>query len=409
MVQKRVLFVAEAVTLAHVGRSLTLAKGLDRIRYLPLFAWDDRFNKTIGPLPGPWSPLWSVSTETFLDRIYRGQPVYDFDTLDRYVRDDLALFRTTKPAAIVGDARLSLRVSAAVAGIPYLNVINAHWSPYARTRWIVPCSSIVDKIGPSWGQRFFDLLRPLYFRAYAKGFNALLKKWGQPRLEVDLRQVYCAGDRTLYPDLPDLVPTKNLPPTHRFLGPVAWSPDVPLAEELARPIKGKKTIYIALGTSGPSNALPTILSGLSKHPLRIFISLGNSSPIHNPAPDRLDIHVAPFFSGQAATEAADLVIHNGGSGSINQCLLAGVPFIGVASNLDQFSCMYFPEQAGIGTTLRADTLSPSAVDRATNALLEDPRWRQNIKALQLRAQEFNPSKILADELDNLPEPNGSGL
>lgn len=245
---KRVLFVAEAVTLAHVGRMMSLAAGLDQNRYRPILAWDGRFNEILGNLPGPWFPLSSISTALFLERVYRNRQMYDFETLDRYVKDDLALFRATSPSAVVGDFRLSLAVSTAVAGIPYFNVVNAHWSPYAKNRWIVPHCFTVDLIGPFWGQVILDLFRPFFARIYAKGFSSLAKKWGRPSLGSDVEQINCAGDRTLYPDLEELVPTMGLPDTHRFLGPVVWSPRVPLPEILTRPAPGKKN-----GIRGPGN------------------------------------------------------------------------------------------------------------------------------------------------------------
>lgn len=398
---KKILFVAEAVTLAHVGRMITLASGLDQNRYTPLLAWDTRFQGITGDLPGKHYPLPSISTELFLERLYKGRPTYDFDTLNQYVKDDLHLLQTTKPAAVVGDTRLSLAVSAALAGIPYLNVVNAHWSPYAQTEWVVPQCAFVDAVGPFLGQFGFDLLRPLFFREYAKGFNRLFKKWGLPSLGGDVRKIYCAGDLTLYPDLPELIPTQGLPTTHRFLGPVAWSPSVPAPDMLQHPVPGKKTVYIAMGTSGNAKALPAILEGLKHLSPRVWVASGAKNAVVNPDPTRLELHVSPFFSGQAACQAADLVINNGGSASINQCLLAGVPFLGLASNLDQFSSMFYSEKAGIGKTIRADRVTPSAIARGAEELLNDPAWSQRASAMSAIAQTYNPSKILMQGIEHL--------
>src|SRR3569833_1809409 len=44
----RVLFVSEAVTLAHVARPLALAKALDRSRYDVALACDPRYNELLG-------------------------------------------------------------------------------------------------------------------------------------------------------------------------------------------------------------------------------------------------------------------------------------------------------------------------------------------------------------------------
>ncbi|MBK8576341.1 MAG: glycosyl transferase family 1 [Elusimicrobia bacterium] len=399
MERKRILFVAEAVTLAHVGRILTLARGLDPERYQVMCAWSGGVNSLIGDLPGPWAPLWSISSEVFLERLRRAQPAYDFATLDRYVRDELELFRSTQPDVVVGDTRLSLSVSAAIAGIPFFNVVNAHWSPFAQTQWIVPQWAVVETIGPYWGQKVFDLTRPLYFRAYAKGFNALLKKWGQPSLRRDLRDVYCAGTRTLYPDLRELVPMKKLPSSHRFLGPVCWSPPTDFPKELAVPSPGKKTVYVAMGSSGRADAIPAILEGLAHRSLRVVLATGSSAPLRNPNPANMELHVSPYFSGESACKTADLVIHNGGSGGVNQCFLAGVPFIGVALNLDQFSSMYWMERAGVGKTIRADRVASPTVARAVDDMLNNPIWRQRAMAIAEIARTYRPADILTEELE----------
>jgi UDP:flavonoid glycosyltransferase YjiC (YdhE family) len=38
--------------------------------------------------------------------------------------------------------------------------------------------------------------------------------------------MYTDADHVLYPDVPDLIPTTNLPNTHSFIGPILWSPSV---------------------------------------------------------------------------------------------------------------------------------------------------------------------------------------
>lgn len=397
---RNILFVAEAVTLAHVGRMISLANGLDRARYKPLLAWDPRFKEVTGEIQGEFFSLSSISTASFLDRLRKNTPIYDVETLDRYVKDDLELFQITKPSAVVGDFRLSLAISAAVAGIPYLNVVNAHWSPYAKTQWSVPEGPIVETFGPYVAQFIFNIARPLFFRSYATGFNRLLKKWGRPSLGPDLRNIYCAGDRTLYPDLPEVVTTENLPGSHRFLGPIIWSPSITGPEIQRGSLAAeRKTIYVTMGTSGNPKAVTSILAGLAKRNLRILLASGEPTP--NPAPERLELHVSPYFCGQKACEVSDLVIHNGGSGAISQCILAGVPFIGVASNLDQYSSMYFAQCAALGKTIRSDRISALEIEKVAGHLLDDQHYREKAQAMRLVADKFNASDILMEELDKL--------
>jgi UDP:flavonoid glycosyltransferase YjiC (YdhE family) len=136
--RRRVLFIGEAVTLAHVVRPVVLARALDPARYAVTLACDDRYLKLFGELPFAWRSLATIPTVKFLDNLARGRPVYDADTLRAYVRDDLALIEAVKPDRVVGDFRISLGVSARVAGVPYWMVTNAYWSPYSRPPFPLP-------------------------------------------------------------------------------------------------------------------------------------------------------------------------------------------------------------------------------------------------------------------------------
>jgi hypothetical protein len=52
--RRRILFVGEAVTLAHIVRPVVLAQALDPAQYAITLACDDRYLKLFGELPWAW-------------------------------------------------------------------------------------------------------------------------------------------------------------------------------------------------------------------------------------------------------------------------------------------------------------------------------------------------------------------
>ena len=102
--RRRILFVGEAVTLAHVARPFVLARSLNPAEYEVHFACDPRFNKLLGPLPFPHHPIRTIPSQRFLDALARGSPVYDTQTLREYVAEDRRLFpdMTVKENLLLG-------------------------------------------------------------------------------------------------------------------------------------------------------------------------------------------------------------------------------------------------------------------------------------------------------------------
>src|SRR5262249_55525172 len=88
--RRRILFIAEAVTLAHVARASVLAGALDPARYDVHAAWDPRYDGLLGRLPYPVHLISTMPGALFLKRLARGQPMHDASTLRAYVKEDLA-------------------------------------------------------------------------------------------------------------------------------------------------------------------------------------------------------------------------------------------------------------------------------------------------------------------------------
>lgn len=226
--RQRILFVGEAATLAHVVRPFVLARSLDPSRYEVHFACDPRFNKLLGPLPFPHHPIHTVPSEEVLLKIAQGRLFYNTRTLRKYIAADRKILNEIAPDVVVGDNRLSLSVSARLAGIPYIAIANAYWSPQARRRFPLPDVPWTRFFGVRPVSILYRLYRPLIFALYCLPLNWLRRKHGLSSLGWDLCRIFTDGDYTLYADVPELVPTYNLPANHRYLGPVLWSPDADL-------------------------------------------------------------------------------------------------------------------------------------------------------------------------------------
>ena len=360
---------AEAVTLAHVGRPLALARTLDRTRYEVHLACAHGYEPFVRHESLRSWPLHSISSEQFLAALAAGKPVYDAATLRAYVRDDLKLLREVKPDLVIGDFRLSLSVSARLAQIPYAGVINAYWSPYVQQHYSVPDIALARVLPITLADRLFRLVRPLAFALHSVPLNRVRHSYRLPSLGYDLRRIYTDADHVLYADVPEMFPPHGLPERHMYLGPVTWSPPVALPDWWAALPPERPVVYVTLGSSGQASLLPLVLQALAPLPLTVVAATAGKA---GPGPVPANARLAAYLPGMEAARRSSLVICNGGSPTSQQALGAGVPVLGIAGNLDQFLNMHGVVAAGAGALLRADRLNEGRLRQTVEDLLRQP-------------------------------------
>jgi len=367
-----ILLIAEAVTLAHFARIVTLSKALDRSKYDVIVASDPRYVHLEPSLASGFYPIWSVPSAEFGQALARGKPLYSIKTLTRYVEDDLALLDSVKPDLVVGDFRLSLAVSAPLRKIPYAAVVNAYWSPYAAIAYPIPDLPITRFLGVARAQKLFDAVRPIAFALHAHPLNQLRRRYDLPALGHDLRTVYTWGDYTLYADAPALVPLRPLPPSHRYLGPPLWSASTPLPDWWDRLPEDKPFVLLTLGSSGHVDLLPIALSVLAELPITVIVATAGTVDLDVPA----NAFVARYLPLRRVIERSSLVICNGGSLTTYQALFSGVPVLGICSNMDQLLNMSVAQRLGAGLSMRAADVLPAQLRKAVYALLETPKFAE---------------------------------
>jgi len=399
MERKKILFVAEAVTLAHVGRPLSLARTLDRQRYDVHFACAPGYDLFIKDSELTSWTLNSVSSQRFLAALAAGKPVYDVSTLEQYVLDDMRLLQAARPDVVVGDFRLSLSVSARLAQVPYVSVTNAYWSPYVEQHYRVPALPLARVLPIALAERVFRLVRPLAFALHSRPLNRVRHIYHLPSLGHDLRRIYTDADFVLYADIPEMFPAHGLPPTHAYLGPVTWSPPTPPPGWWDDLPGGREMVYVTLGSSGQGALLPRVLQALAPLPLTVLAATaGKVDP--GLLPDH--VHVASYLPGEQAARRARLVICNGGSPTSQQALAAGVPVLGIAGNLDQYLNMDGVVRAGAGALLRSDRLREGELRDTTLQLLGEPAPRAAAGRVAQQFLRYDAGARLAGLLSQLP-------
>jgi UDP:flavonoid glycosyltransferase YjiC (YdhE family) len=367
--RKRVLFIVEDITLAQIVRLVTLARSLPRDLYEVHFASASFAPLIFADTDFVQHSIYTVPAEQAFRRLERGQRLYPKRVLARYVEEELALFAKLKPAAVIGDLRFSLSVSAPHAGIPYAALINAYWSrAMKREVFPLPEHPVVRLLGEKLAAQYFPRAMPRVLAHFAAPVNVLRKKYGLAPLG-DLIDVLMFGDRTLFPDVPAITPLSKLGAGEMFLGPVLWEPRQPPPDWWSRPVP-PRAAYVTLGSSGRIDRLPVALAGLAKLDLPLMVSTAG-----RPVTLAANVHCAEFLPGSEAARRAAFVVCNGGSSTSYQALRQGKPVLGIAQNLDQYLAMTAVRDAGAGILLRSDSLTERGITDAAGALLEDESYR----------------------------------
>lgn len=322
----RVLFVAEAVSLAHVGRPALLARWASAAGYDVHFACGPTYTDLVRGEGLSPVPLATIAPRTFYDRLARGEFFYTAAELTEYVRAELDLLRGTRPDLVVGDFRLSMSISAALLGVPLVTLSNAYWSPAAASRFPPPRAGWFRLLPRPVRKLAFACVRPLAFRCFGRPLNQLRCRLGLPEMR-DFRHHYAAGDWCAYLDLPGWVPLPELPPGHFFLGPLVWQPRGLLSLPLGKLGQRRPLVYVSMGSSGAGGVLPNVLRSLLE--LNCDVALSGVSEQPALAPGRAlpntagRLRAAPLFDPTEGLRRAALTVCHGGSGTIYQSLAAG--------------------------------------------------------------------------------------
>lgn len=397
----KILFISEAVSLAHVARPSVLASALAPDKFDIHFASNGQYSLCHDGQPWTHHHLPSISSPVFLKRLAAGNPLYSLAELAHYIKDDLDLISAVKPDLIVGDFRLSLGISARHADLPLYTITNAHWSPYYLQQTIPsPDLAIAKFIGHQLFGKLFNLAWPLASYIHVLAANRLRHLYHLPDYE-SLNEYYCDGDLVMYADTPRLVPLSGAPGNHLHIGPIIWSPTATqlptwwatLAESSERPI------YATLGTTGKADLLPDVIAACRHIGVKCLAATAGRNNLTSSPPW---MYAETFLPGSEAAGIASLVVCNGGSATAHQALAQGKPVLGICSNLDQLKTMESLEHAGVGKTMRASRAQHKTIaeniaqiistrcysDTAKTIATEFTHWNSKTRFLTLVEQKF---------------------
>lgn len=394
--KKRALFIVEAVTWSQVVRLMVLARGL--VGYEVHFAsarFDDRL--FAGTRFKRW-PIHSLSAETVERAVARGGRIYSTSTLRRYVREELRLFDAVKPDVVISDLRWSTSVSAPAFGVPCCTLIDAYWSRRAlRDAFPVPDHPIVKLLGVPMAEKYFPVALPHVFKSFVGPVNDLRREHGLPKFD-DLLEMITWGDRVLFPDDPSLTRLSSVASNEVFLGPVLWTPRVPLPAFFSSVGRVRPLVYATLGSSGSLRATDAMIEGLSRLDVDVVLSTAaRFSPRSLPP----NIHAVDMIPGDLAARRASVVVCNGGASTGYQALAEGTPVVGIASNLDQCLAMTAIRDVGAGVMLRASTLRAEEVRDAVERVIRDDTYRTRARAIAQSFAAFDPHARFAAALASL--------
>lgn len=395
--KKRILFIGEDLTLAHVTRPMVLAESLDIDKYDITFATGHQYNQFVQNLNFKTHTISTLSSKIFLERLAKGKPIFLSNEIEKYVKEDLDLFKKVNPDLVIGDFRLSLGISSQLAQIPYACLTNAFWSPFSILPFPVPELLIVNLLGIKIVKFFSGFFLPFIMKIHASPINSIRKKYNLP-LHKDIKEAYTYGDWTLYLDPPSLAPTVNLPANHLYLGPLLWSPEAPLPEWWNSLPEDKPVIYITLGSSGEIGFVKELISTLKNMPVTAVISSASRFTAQD-LPD--NIYVEAFLPGLKAAQRSSVVVCSGGTATTYQALSCGTPVLGIPSNADQYLSMEAIVRQGSGILIRAGQINQHNFKSGIETILKEQHYSFQAMKIKEEMAKYNSQKLFAAFIDSL--------
>ena len=176
----------------------------------------------------------------------------------------------------------------------------------------------------------------------------------------------------------------------RYIGNIPPPPrQHPLPDWWQKLDKAKRLVLVTQGTVANWNLGQLIgptLQGLSEEKdLLVLVTTGGKPAEDIPVDIPANARIAPFLPYEQVLPKIDLLITNGGYGTVNMALAQGVPIVSAGLTEDKEEVSANLQWSGGGIDLRTNEPSPEAIRTAARKILGSSVYRDRAKEL---AQEF---------------------
>ncbi|MFL0252307.1 macrolide family glycosyltransferase [Clostridium neuense] len=190
--------------------------------------------------------------------------------------------------------------------------------------------------------------------------------------------------------------------TFKFIGPPIYDRKENTDNFPYKEIKGKKVIYISLGTvfSGTNiNLYDIFFKALKDEDAVVVMTAYNVDLSEFDIPQ--NFIVRNYISQSEILKYASAAITHCGMNSTNDLLVNNVPFVAIPLGADQTYMASRSAELGACISLDKDKLTPELLKSSLNKILSDPNYSKNINKINESFRESGGYKKAAQEILNL--------
>jgi MGT family glycosyltransferase len=220
------------------------------------------------------------------------------------------------------------------------------------------------------------------YQPVADRLNRTLESMGVGPLSMTLfDSVVDLADAYLQLTVPSFEFPRDIPPSVRFVGTPPIIPNQAPLPSWAHDLDGsRKVVLVTQGTLANHNfnlLIGPTLAALANEPDLLVVATAGGRPIDAiPGPIPANARLASYLPFEWLLPKVDVLVTNGGYGSVNQAMSFGIPLVAAGLTEDKADVNARVAWSGVGINLASNEPKPQALREAVRAVLDKPDYRR---------------------------------
>ncbi|GLS45784.1 glycosyltransferase [Methylobacterium brachythecii] len=238
--------------------------------------------------------------------------------------------------------------------------------------------------------------------------DARLSSLGLPPLPASLtHSIVVLPDVFLQPSVPEFeYDYGELPKNLRFVGLLPSGPaKIPLPDWWSELDPAKPTVLVTQGTLANSDfgqlVEPALLALAERTDINVVATAGGRpvDEVHLALP--ANARISSYLPFDTVLSQVDLLVTNGGYGSVSQALAAGVPLVSAGLTEDKAEVAARIGWSGVGINLATNTPTVEALRDAIGRVLSEPGFKARASEFADAFRELDARREILSALDDL--------